>query len=169
MEYISIGKIMNTHGLKGTLKVKSFTDFKKDRYKIGSILYISFKDEFIPVTVVGFKTVKDLDHLTFKDLNDINMVEKYRGSFLMFNKEDAHELSLDEYYYEELIGLDVYNNDEFVGKCKDVREVPQGELLVVKRDSNKDALIPFRKEFVKEVDKDLKRINIIAMEGLLWE
>lgn len=167
MEYISIGKIMNTHGLKGTLKVKSFTDFKKDRYKLGSLLYIAFKDEFIPVTVAGFRTVKNLDHLTFKEFNDINMVEKYRGSFLMFNKEDASELALDEYYYEELIGLDVYNKDDFIGKCIDVRELPQGEILVVKRDSKKDTLIPFRKEFIKEVNKDLKRINIIAWEGLL--
>ena len=167
MEYISIGKIIGTHSLKGTLKVKSFTDFKKDRYKLGNILYISFKDEFIPVTIVGFKTVKGIEHLTFKDLNDINMVEKYKGSFITFNKEEAVELPLDEYYYEELIGLDVYNDDDFIGECIDVRELPQGELLVVKRESKKDTLIPFRKEFIKEVNKDLKRINIIAWEGLL--
>ena len=169
MEYISIGKIVNTHGLKGTLKIKSFTDFKEDRYKIGNLLYISFKEEIIPVTVANFKTVKNLDNLTFKEFNDINMVEKYKGSFLMFNKEDALELALDEFYYDELIGMEVYNEDQLIGKCIDVRELPQGEILVVKRDSKKDALIPFRKEFVKDVDKDLKRINLISWEGLLWE
>lgn len=167
MEYISIGKIVNTHGLKGTLKVKSFTDFKEDRYKIDSILYISFKDEYIPVTISMFRTVKNLDHLTFKEYNDINLVEKYKGSFLMFNKDDAKELETDEFYFSELMGLDVYNGDLLVGKCIDVREYPQGELLVVKRENNKDALIPFRKEFIKEVNKELRRITIIDWEGLL--
>lgn len=167
MEYISIGKIVNTHGLKGTLKVKSFTDFKKDRYKLGNLLYIAFKDEYIPVTISMFKTVKNLDHLAFKEFDDINMVEKYKGSFITFNKEEAQDLEIDEFYFEELIGLDVYTGIELVGTCSDIRDYPQGEILVVKRDNKKDALIPFRKEFVKEVDKDLKRIYLINWEGLL--
>ena len=169
MEYISIGKITNTHGLKGTLKVKSFTDFKEDRYKKGSLLYIAFKDEYIPVTVSQHRFVKTLDYLTFREYDDINMVEKYKGSFLMFNKEQARDLDNDEFYFEELIGLDVYTDDLLIGNCVDVREYPQGEILVVKRDNKKDALIPFRKEFVKEVNKELKRIYLINWEGLLWE
>ena len=167
MEYVSIGKIVNTHGLKGTLKVKSFTDFKEDRYKKGNLLYISFKDEYIPVTVSSFRTVKTLDYLTFKEYDDINMIEKYKGSFLMFNKEEAKELEEDEFYFDELIGLDVYTDTLLVGKCIDIREYPQGEIIVVKRDDKKDALVPFRKEFVKEVNKKLKRIYLINWEGLL--
>lgn len=167
MEYVSIGKIVNTHGLKGTLKVKSFTDFKEDRYKKGSLLYIAFKDEYIPVTVETFRTVKNLDHLAFKEYNDINLVEKYKGSFLTFNKEDAKDLETDEFYFDELIGLEIYTGDLLAGTCVDIREYPQGEILVVKRDNKKDALIPFRKEFVKDVNKDLKRISLINWEGLL--
>ncbi|KFZ26112.1 MAG: Ribosome maturation factor RimM [Candidatus Izimaplasma bacterium HR2] len=167
MEYVSIGKIVNTHGLKGNLKVKSFTDFKKDRYKLGNLLYIAFKGEYIPVTVSMFKTVKNLDHIAFKEYDDINMVEKYKGSHLMFNKEEVHNLDTDEFYFNELIGLDVYTDDLSIGKCTDIREYPQGEILVIKRDNKKDALIPFRKEFVKEVDKELKRIYLINWEGLL--
>ena len=85
----------------------------------------------------------------------------------MFNKEEAKDLDDDEFYFEELIGLDVYTDDILVGKCDDVREYPQGEIIVVKRDDKKDALIPFRKEFVKEVNKELKRICLINWEGLL--
>ena len=167
MEYISIGKITNTHGLKGTLKVKSFTDFKEDRYKKGSLLYIAFKDEYIPVTVSLHRFVKTLDYLTFREYDDINMVEKYKGSFLTFNKEEAKTLDNDEFYFDELIGLDVYTDNLLVGKCEDVRDYPQGEILVVKRENKKNALIPFRKEFVKEVNKELKRIYLINWEGLL--
>ncbi len=167
MEYVSIGKIVNTHGLKGTLKVKSFTDFKEDRYKKGNLLYIAFKGEYIPVTISLFRTVKNLDYLTFKEYDDINMVEKYKGSYIMFNKEEMQELNVDEFYFNELIGLDVYTDDLLIGKCSDIREYPQGEILEVKRDNKKDALIPFRKEFIKDVDKKLKRINLINWEGLL--
>ena len=85
----------------------------------------------------------------------------------MFNKEEAQNLDTDEFYFNELIGLDVYTDDLLVGKCSDIREYPQGEILVVKRDNKKDALIPFRKEFIKEVDKELKRIYLINWEGLI--
>lgn len=167
MKYVSIGKITNTHGLKGTIKVKSFTDFKEDRYKKGSLLYISFKGDYIPVTVSHHRYVKTLDYLTFKEFDDINMIEKYKGSFLMFNKEEARTLEEDEFYFDELIGLKVFAGKELVGICSDVREYPQGEIIEVKRDNKKDALIPFRKEFIKEVNKDRKRITLHNWEGLL--
>lgn len=168
MELITIGIITGTHGLKGTFKVKSFTDFKTDRYKKGRVLYISFKQELIPVTVASFQTVKSIELVSFKEFNDINQIEKYKGSNIMFDKNLAEDLLEDEFYFDELIGLDVYLKDKLVGTCVDVREYPQGEVLVVKRKALKDVLIPFQKEFIEEVNKDLKRILLIEWEGLLW-
>lgn len=166
MELVTIGVIVNTHGLRGTLKVKSFTDFKKERYKKGNILYIDYKSELIPVTVSNFKTVKTLELIDFVEFNNINQNEKYKGSELKISAEAIHDLDNDEFYFEELIDMEVYT-DEYIGVISDVRELPQGELLVVKRVDKKDALIPFNKKFIKEVNKETNRVILIVLEGLL--
>ena len=166
MELTTIGVIVNTHGLKGTLRVKSFTDFKTERYAKGNTLYIDFRNELIPVTVEKFKSVKTLEHIDFKEFTDINQCEKYKGSELKMNAEMAHDLPEDEFYFDELLNMEVYS-EALIGICVDIREVPKGELIVVKREGKKDVLIPFNKEFIKEVDKENNKIYIHEWEGLL--
>jgi 16S rRNA processing protein RimM len=167
MELIKIGVVVNTQGLKGTLKVKSFTDFKSERYKKGSPLHILYKDEYIPVTVSSFREQKGLDYITFAEYGDINQVEKYRGCDIFFDKDLASDLAEDEFYFTELIGLNVFVGDLQVGICEDVREYPQGEVIVVSRDNQTPLLIPFIKEFIEKVDKENKKIVVIEWDGLL--
>lgn len=164
MEYVKIGVVVNTHGLKGTLKVKSFTDFKEERYKKNTTLYILYRNEYIPVIVNNYKTVKGLEYINFIEFDNINDCEKYKGSELFISQEEIHELGEDEFYFEELIGMKVYGN-ELIGVVTDVRDVPQGELLEVNKDG-KNILIPFQKEFVKSVDKDTNKIFLLEWEGL---
>lgn len=166
MDLIQIGVVVNTHGLKGLLRVKSFSDFNDERFKKGNTLYLLFKQEYLPLTVKSFKPVKSLIHVQFEEFTDINQCEKYKGSELYIETKHIHELPEDEYYFTELVGMDVYT-DELIGVCLEVREVPQGELLVVKREKQSNLLIPFHKEFIKEVDKENKRITIIEWEGLI--
>ena len=166
MELITIGVIVNTHGLRGTLKVKSFTDFKNERYQKGTTLYIAFKQELIPVTVKQYRTIKNLDYIDFNEFNNINLVEKFKGCDIKFDKELAHELSEDEFYFDELIGLEVYT-DQLIGNVVGVREVPQGELLEIETKDKKVILVPFRKQFIDEVDHLNNRIKLIMWEGLL--
>ena len=157
----------NTHGLHGTLKVKSFTDFKEKRYKRGTTLYIAFGDTYIPVTVQSWKTNKTLDLLTFQEFQHINQVEQYRGAELCIIKDDQQPLPEDEFYVGDLIGMSVYSSQK-LGVVEDVRDVPQGEILVIKT-PEKNILIPFRKEFIQAVDMEQRTITIIEWEGLLWE
>ena len=166
MEYVKIGAIVNTHGLNGVLKVKSFTDFKEERYKKNNVLYILFKREYVPFTVNWHKVVKNLDQIKFKEFNHINEVEKYKGCELYISSDQIHDLEEDEFYFDELVNMEVYS-DSLIGVCTDVREVPQGEMLVVKREGKKDLLIPFNKQFIKEVNKEENKIIIIEWEGLL--
>jgi 16S rRNA processing protein RimM len=167
MEYIRIGVITNTHGLKGTLKVKSFTDFIEERYKTGNTLYILFKNEYIPVTVTKCKSSKGVELVDVKEFTHINEIEKFKGSDLLISKDDIHEIKeKDTFYYTDLIGLEVHN-DDFVGIVKDVREYPQGEYLVLDTADKKNVLIPFLKQFVTKVDIDNKKIFISDLEGLL--
>jgi 16S rRNA processing protein RimM len=165
MSYIPIGVIVNTHGLKGTLKVKSFTDFKEERYQSGQTLYIDYKGSKIPVTVVSFQTQKGIELLQFKEFNDINDCEKYKGSDLLIAKDDIHSLDEGEYYFDELIGMTV-QGDTITGVVTNVREVPRGALLEVEI-NGKQILIPFHKEFILDVDKKNNTIHINEWEGLV--
>ncbi len=163
MEYIKIGVIANTHGLKGELKVKSFTDF--DRFEKGNSVYIKFNNEYLKVEVKSHRVHKGLDMVVFSGYEDINKVELYKGSEVYLHVEDRHELEEDEFYYDELIGLEVYYNDELIGKVTNIIDVPQGEILSVERKDEKDVLIPFENKFITSMDDT--KIICENLEGLL--
>lgn len=166
MELIKIGVCVNTHGLKGTIKVKSFTDFKDERYKKKNTLYILFRGDYIPVTVKTFRTVKGLEFVDFEEIKHINDAEKYKTCELYVEDTGSQVLKEDEFFFRDLIGMEVHT-DKYVGIVSDIREYPQGEYLIIKRDGLKNAIIPFIKEFVVKVDNEEGVITIVDMEGLL--
>jgi 16S rRNA processing protein RimM len=165
MKTVEVGRITGTHGLKGTLKIKSFTDFVEERYKNGTVLYIQFKDQMIPITVEGFRTHKTVELVDVKEFSDINEVEKFKGSYVLIEESERNALEEDAYYFDELIGLEVYQ-EKLLGVVINVRELPQGELLEVKT-KEKTILIPFQKEFVIKVDIKEKRIDVDLLDGFL--
>lgn len=165
MDTITVGRIIGTHGLKGTLKIKSFTDFADERYKKGNTLFIEHEDKLIPITIEGFRTHKGIDLVDVEEYRDINQVEKFKGSHVLIKESDRNTLEKDAFYFNELIGLEVYQED-YIGVVIDVRELPQGELLVVET-SDKTVLIPFQKEFVVNVDIKEKRIDVDLLDGFL--
>lgn len=166
MDYILIGKIINTHGLKGELKIDSYTDFEKDRFKPGSLVYVS--EKYLPFTVESIKHYKGFLHIVFKDNNDINLVEKYKNMNIYKNKEDVAPLKKGEYYFNDLKGLDVYCEDICVGKVKQVEEGLRNNFLRVVKSDKTESLVPFiMNTFILDVDLDKKRIDIVKMDGLL--
>ncbi|OQX94036.1 MAG: 16S rRNA processing protein RimM [Tenericutes bacterium 4572_104] len=167
MDYIKIGKIVNTRGIKGELKIHSLTDFQNDRYKKGNTIYIYYQNEYIPFKVKSYKKLKNMDYIVLDGFEDINKVEIYKNSDIFVLPEDEVSLSEDEYHISEIIDLKVYQNNEIIGKIKDVLSYPQGDYLKILLNNEKTSLIPFRNEFVIEVNLDKGFIEIIEMEGLL--
>ena len=100
-------------------------------------------------------------YLRSTDRNDVadaaNEVKDYLTA-------DPEVYASPEDYFDELIGLDVYTDELLIGECSDVREYPQGEVIVVQRENKKDALIPFRKEFVKEVNKEFRKFQLLEFQ-----
>lgn len=165
MKYIEIGKIQNTHGLKGELKIKAYTDF--ERFEKGNYVYIHYNGEYIKMIVNSKRESNDLILVAFKDNLDINLVEKYKGSFVYIDETQQDELDDGEYYIEDLIGMECVNqNNEYIGKVINVRDLPQGYILEIKRDGKKNGLVPFVDEFIIDVDE---KIVINEIEGLLWK
>lgn len=166
MDYIEVGKIVGTHGIKGELKVLSDSDFKSERFKKGNLLYLKINNEYIEVKISSYRPHKNLDLITINNLFDINEVLKYVNKDLYVKKDQLEKLNINEYYYTELIGLEVVSlENELIGVVKDIMRLPQGEVLVVYNSSNKRILIPFVDEFIVEVKN---KIIVKVIEGLIW-
>ena len=161
MKYIEVGKIVNTHALKGEVKIKSYSNM--DRFNIGNILYLG--ESHIEVKVKTHRVKDNFEYVVFENYEDINLIEPYKNKFLYIKETDLEVLDEDEYYIKDLIGLKVYNeNKEYKGIVKNVSEYPANFMLEVEKEDKKIALIPFRKEFVIEVS-DI--IIIHEIEGLI--
>lgn len=163
---INVGYILGFHGLKGEVKVKATTDFENERFKVGSILYLVKDNDCKKVVVKSVRVHKNNFLLSFENMFNLNDVEKYKGYSLKINEEMLHKLDDDEFYFFELIGLEVFDyKNNFLGKVKSILETGANEVLVVDKDG-KDVLIPFVDKFIKETNIEDNKIILDEVEGL---
>lgn len=161
MEYIYIGGLVNTHGIKGEVRILSDFKYKNDVFKHGFNLYIG-KDK-IKETINTYRVHKNYDMVTFIGINDINDVLKYKGMNVYINKE---ELNIDGILDEDIIGMKVYSNNKEVGTVTEIMKNVAHDILVIEKDE-KRSLVPYIDEFIEKIDVDNKRIDIKEIEGLL--
>jgi len=169
MEYLSLGKIIGTHGLDGKVKVFSSTFFSKDRYKKGNELFLISPDDsdVLKVTVKSFSQSKGIDLVSFNEINNPEDAIKYKGYFIKIDKETASKPK-DSYFFSDLELCEVFDTKgNKLGKVKKVEEFPAQITLRVARDNNKDFFVPFIKEFIVEVNIENKLIIINVIEGML--
>lgn len=159
---IYIGKIINTFGIKGELKVYSESDFIEYRYQKGATIYIDNKKHIVS----SFRIHQNIVLITLDELKDINLVLQFVGKDIYASNEDMPELEEDEYYLDDLIGLKVYNqNNQYLGTVVDFIDLPQGEVMEVLNEQKKKILIPFVDEFIIEITDE--KIVINEIEGLI--
>jgi 16S rRNA processing protein RimM len=169
-KWFNVGKIVNTHGIRGEVRVISRTDFPEERYKKGNTLYIFMEKskEPIEVTVKSHRVHKSFDLLMFEGYDNINLVEKFKGAMLKVPESQLGELDEGEYYFHEIIGCTVVTEEgETIGTVKEILTPGANDVWVVKRNNGKEVLIPYIEDVVKNVDVDKKTITIRPMEGLL--
>ena len=158
---IYIGKIINTFGIKGELKIYSESDFIEHRYRKGAKIYIDNKEHIVS----SFRIHQNLVLITIDEIKDINQVLQYVGKDIYASSNDNPELEEDEYYLDDLIGLKVYNqHNEYLGIVNDFLDLPQGEVMEILNDKNKKILIPFVDDFIIEITDE--EIIIEEIEGL---
>ncbi|WP_096435432.1 ribosome maturation factor RimM [Alteribacter populi] len=169
--WLNVGKIVNTHGIRGEVRVISRTDFPEERYQPGANLYIQLEGgQREPVTVASHRTHKQFDLLSFDGLANVNDVEKYKGSLLQVSGEDTPSLEEGEYLYNEIIGCNVKTTEgEAVGVIKEILSPGANDVWVIQRKGAKDALIPYIDSVVKQIDLEQNVVTIELMEGLIDE
>lgn len=168
MEYIHIGRIVNTHGIKGEVKIQSYSDFDAERYQKGNTVYVLFEKEYIPFQVETFRTHKGMSLVSFNNYKDINLIEKYKNCDVYILEEERKPLK-HGYYRSQLKGLTVEDEDgNVIGRSMYIEETNGAQNnLRIERENHQEFLIPFIDEFIKNIDLDEKKIIVHLEEGLL--
>lgn len=166
--YFKVGTIVNTHGIRGEVKILAITDFADERFKKGAELQVETKDGFVPFKVKSSRLHKNMWLVLFEGVNNINDIEKYKTHDVYVYGDARETLGGDEYYYDEIIDSRVFDLDgNDIGVVSEIMTTGANDVWVVQRPGQKDALIPMIDDVVKNVDVDNKRITIDALEGLL--
>ncbi len=166
MKFNEIGKIAQTHGLKGEVKIKTDSDFIDERYKVGATVYYKEKNNYKPLVVKSHRSMLNYELVTFEGIDSIEAITPYLGKML-YGERDKNLLEEGEHFYSDLVGMDVYQNGVLKGKVKEVKEFPMYDYLSIVDLDNKEKLVPLLEEFLEEIDEDNNRINLVDMEGLL--
>lgn len=165
-KYLELGQIVNVKGLKGEVKVNSFTD---DNTKFERIPKVFIKqkntlDEY-EIEKVGYN--KNQVIIKFKNINTVEEAEKLRNSYIVVDREIFGELPEGVYYIADLIGLDVYTeSNEYLGKVDDIFSTGSNDVYVVKDELGKQKLLPGIDEVIKVIDIESGKIIVNLIEGL---
>lgn len=166
--YYDVGKIVNTHGIKGEVRVLSITDSPEKRYKKQAVL-TWFKEGESPIELVvrGHRQHKNFDLLMFEEYMSINDVEPLVGGVLKVSEEDLSDLEEDEFYLHEIIGLNVVDEEgNVVGKVKEVISTGANDVWIVQRQNKKDLLLPYIDDVILDVDLEQEKVIVHILEGL---
>jgi len=166
-DFLRIGVIASTHGIRGEVKVFPTTDDKERFLKLKEVI-LDTKKEQIKLTIENIKFFKNMVIVKFKEYNNINDIEKYKGMDILISRENALPLEEGEYYITDLIGLNVITDkDELLGTIGDVIQTGANDVYVVRTDDGKEILLPYIDECVLNIDLDKGTVLVHIMEGLL--
>ena len=156
MNLVYLGKIVNTHGLNGEIRIISDFQYKKDIFKIGNKLYIDEKEYIIE----SYRYHKIYDMVKLNNVDDVDKAITLKGLSVYFNRNDFNF----EIINNDLIGLNVYDNETYKGKVIDVIKNTKYSILVI--DGKKQHMVPYIDKFIENVDLDNKKIFIKYIKGL---
>lgn len=161
MDYVVVGRIITTHGLKGEMKIRSNFKYKDQVFSVGFSLYIGASKEYHKV--LTYRIHKDYDMVIVSDIDDIDKAISYKQELVYVKKSDI-KLGVNEYLDEDLIGLCAYYNNVKIGTILSITDEGNNN-LVMRLDNG--VIIPKNSNFIIDVDLDKKIINLKNVEGLL--
>lgn len=168
MKYVSVGKILNFHGIQGEAKVgfsKNQEDFIANLKKV----FIKNGENYTPLEIKSVRFNKKFALMKFDGINSINDLMKYKGSLLFIEESYIREnLEENEFLIDELTGLEAYDTeDNLLGIVVGVSNNGINDFICVKTKNKKTSLVPFVDELVPEVKIKEKKVIINNIEGLL--
>lgn len=160
-----VGKIINTHGIKGNVKIYPYTD-DPERFK--DLDYLLIGDGFKEFKIVDMFIQKGFVYVRFEGYEDINKILDFVNSNVYIYSKDRVKLPKDRYFISDIVNMEVHDMEgQSIGKVTDVIENLANDLFQVQKPSGKVFYLPARKEFIKEINVERKVIIIEPIEGLL--
>ena len=166
-EFLEIGQIVSTNGLKGFVNVNPFTDDPK-KFEKYEIVLVEKKKEIKEFHIEHVRYHKNQVVLKFKEINSIEEAEKLKNAYIRIDRKNAEELEDDCYYVVDLIGLNVYDEKEnLLGQLIDVFQTGSNDVYVVKNEQGKEILLPAIADVIKVIDIKQNKMKVHLVEGLL--
>lgn len=166
-DYLRVGVISSTHGIKGEVKVFPTTD-DMERFKQLKQVFLDTKKEYKELEIAGVKFFKQWAILKFKGIDNINDIEKYKGCDLLVTRENAVKLQEDEFFICDILDSVVVTEEgEELGILTDVLSTGANDVYVVTTKEKKEILLPSIKECIIDVDVENKKILVHLMPGLI--
>ena len=153
MNKVLIGKILKPKGLDGTLKITNFT--------LGE-LASSFKSVFIDgkcYHVLRAYCAKEFVYIKVDGIYSIDEAQSFRDKEIFGNRDDL-SLKQNEYLADDLIGLDVFINDEKFGTIEDIENYGAGDIFVIRTNYGRSVMAPKTQRLVESVNLDENKIEL---------
>lgn len=162
MPQIEIGKIINTHGLRGHVKVEPWCDGIETFEYLNRVFVNNIEYE-----IESVKIQKNLFLLKLEKIDSIEDAEKLKNKIIYANEDEMPPLPEGTYYIKDIIGLSVYEGENLIGKIVDWIETGANNVYIIKRPKGKDVLIPAIDSVIKEIDIENKKMSVNLLEGLM--
>lgn len=165
-DVLEIGQIVNTRGLRGEVKVNSFSEDSHRFEKISCIL-VKTKSGFQEYEIEKVSYSKNQVILKLKGINHIDYAEKLRNFYIYIKRSDLEKLPEGKYYIADLIGLEVYTDkNELLGLVDDVFNTKSNSVYVVRNNLGELRYLPGIPDVIKQVDIENKKIVVTLIPGL---
>ncbi len=158
-----VGRIRGARGLRGDLRVEVLSDFP-DRFAPNSIVYLDYQ----PTRVIRSEALKKGILLKLRNIDDRTAAEALLGRYLTVPESDVGPLPEGSYYHFQILDMEVWNEEG--GRVGDVREILStggNDGYVVRRDGQKELLVPAIEDVIMHVDVSTNSITVRLPEGLL--
>jgi 16S rRNA processing protein RimM len=162
---IKVGQIVTTYGHKGEVKVYPLTD-NPDRFNQLEYVYLQLPDGIKKFHIQKIRYYNNFVLIKFKEVPDMSFAEKLRGVYITIEEDQLVALPEEHYFIFQIIGLDVYEKDFYLGKITDIIQTGSNDVYIVKN-NEREILIPALKSIVKEIDLTEKKMSVSLPEGLL--
>ncbi len=152
-DYVFIGKIVGTHGIKGEFRILSDFELKDKVFIPNNHIYIgNDKKEY---EILSYRHHKQFEMITVNDIVDISMALRLKGLKVYFKRSDLN-LNNEDYILEDLLDCEVIEEDKTLGKITDI--IYNNSNILLKVTGLKDFYIPYQGDFIIKVDKEGKKV-----------
>lgn len=167
MQFYDVARILSTHGLKGEIKVALITDFPEERFALNKKLAIKNDPETV-LTVRKSRPFKQFWLIQFNEITDINSAEKLIGETLVISEQNQHELPAGSYYYRDILGSNVIDNQSGanLGQITGIETPGANDVWEITEENGNEYLIPYIDQVVKKIDVEHKKVFVELLEGL---